>query len=262
VAHRGGSKLAPENTLDAFRQAVELWGADMLETDVRLTRDGQVVVIHDATVDRTTNGSGAVATYTLEKLRELDAGYRFTDLAGQPTFRGRGVRIPTLDELLEAFPDFRINIEAKEPQVAEPLVRVIHRHGAESRVLVAAAHERYRASVRGYPGPWGASRHQVILFWLLHSLPGGGPYTPPVDVLQVPEHWRGFRIVTPAFIEAAHRRNIPVQVWTVDEVEDMKRLLEWGIDGIQSDRPDLLADVLTDFAGRPPAPARMGGEQG
>jgi len=113
VAHRGGSGLAPENTLEAFRSAVDDWGADILEMDVRLSADGHVVVIHDETVDRTTNGSGAVGALTLEELRALDAGWRFTDPSGATSFRGRGARLPTFDEVLDAFPAVRINVEAK-----------------------------------------------------------------------------------------------------------------------------------------------------
>jgi glycerophosphoryl diester phosphodiesterase len=259
VAHRGGSKIAPENTMPAFHAAVEQWGADMLELDVRLSRDGVVVVIHDETVDRTSDGSGRVSDFTFQELQSLDAGFRFRNPQGEASFLDQGVRFPRLDELLEAWPGMRLNIEAKEAQVARPLVDVIEKHGAEHRVLVAAEFERCRRSVRGYVGPWGASRHHVFLFWALHRLPGGSPYTPGADILQVPQRWKGLEIVTPRFVQAAHDRNLPVQVWTVDDPDDMRRLLAWGVDGIQSDRPDLLAAVLTEGTGRPPAPAAVDG---
>jgi len=259
VAHRGGSKIAPENTMVAFHRAVEWWGADMLELDVRLTRDGHVVVIHDETLDRTTDGEGPVAARTLDEIRALDAGCRFEGPDGGLSFRGTGVVVPTFGEVLAAFPDTRINVETKESRVAAPLVEVIRRHRAEHRVLVAAEVEASRQGARGYTGPWGASRHQVLWFWAFHRLPGGGPYLPPADVLQVPELWKGMRIVSQAFVRAAHRRNIPVQVWTVDDAESMKRLLAWGVDGIQSDRPDILAQVLTEVAGRPPPPGPVEG---
>jgi glycerophosphoryl diester phosphodiesterase len=258
VAHRGGSRLAPENTMVAFCEAVERWEADMLEMDVRLTRDGEVVVIHDETVDRTTDGTGPVFAFTLEEVRGLDAGYRFVDLEGRTSFRGKGVQVPRFEDVLTAFPRMRMNVETKETRVAAPLVEIVRRHGAESRVLVAAEHERWRAPARGYPGPWGASRTQVRLFWMLHRLPGGGPYTPAADILQVPETWKGRTIVTDAFVRAAHRRNLPVQVWTVDDPGDMRRLLALGVDGIQSDRPDVLARVLVEVAGRPAPPGLTG----
>jgi glycerophosphoryl diester phosphodiesterase len=121
-------------------------------------------------------------------------------------------------------------------------------------VLVAAERESSRRGAGDYAGPWGASLPQGLLFWLLHFLPGGSPYTPRADILQVPERWRGLRVVTPRFVRAAHRLNLPVQVWTVDRVEDMRRLLAWGVDGVQTDRPDLLAGVLTELVGRPVPP--------
>jgi glycerophosphoryl diester phosphodiesterase len=254
VAHRGGARLAPENTLVAFRQAVETWWADMLEMDAHLTRDGHVVVIHDPTVDRTTNGSGRVADLTLSEIQALDAGYRFQDANDTHTFRGRGAIVPTMDEVLAALPGVRITVECKCAEVAKPLVDVIAKHGAQDRVLIAAEREEMRRGARGYPGPWGVSREQGLLFWLLHRLPGGSPYVPMADMLQVPEIWKGRRIVTPRFIREAHRLNIPVQVWTVNTTDDMRRLLDWGVDGIQTDRPDLLSALLVERGSRPAPP--------
>jgi glycerophosphoryl diester phosphodiesterase len=128
-------------------------------------------------------------------------------------------------------------------------------HGAQHRVLVAAEHEANRRDVRGYPGPWGASRTQIRAFYLIQRLPFGIPWTPAADVFQVPEAWEGRTIVTPRFISEAHRRNIPVHVWTVDDEGAMRRLLHMGVDGIQTDRPDRLARVLHQVRGRPLPPA-------
>ena len=256
IAHRGGAKLAPENTLEAFRAAVDVWSADVLEMDVRVTRDGEVVVIHDPLVDRTTDGVGPVSSFDYGALARLDAGHGFLDPEGRPSFRGRGARVPRFEDVLTALPEVRMNVETKEPAAAGPLVEIIRRHGAEERVLVAAEYERCRVDARGYRGPWGASRHHVFWFLVLHRLPGGGPYTPAADALQVPPTWKGVRVVTPRFVEEAHRRNLSVHVWTVDDADDMERLLSWGVDGIQTDRPDLLAQVLTDTWGRPPPPGR------
>ncbi|HUF76787.1 MAG TPA: glycerophosphodiester phosphodiesterase [Longimicrobiales bacterium] len=260
VAHRGGARLAPENTLVAFRQACDRWRADMLELDVRLTRDGHVVVIHDPTVDRTTDGSGRVCELTLAEIQSLDAGYRFTDLSGSHAFRGRGARVPTFEEVLVELTDVWINVECKEPPVAGPLVEIVARHGAEDRVLIAAENEGSRRGAAGYRGPWGASKPQGFLFFILHRLPGGSPYTPAADILQVPQWWKGLRVVTPRFVREAHRLNVPVQVWTVDDEADMRRLLDWGVDGIQTDRPDVLARVLTERVGRPPPPGFIGAD--
>lgn len=254
IAHRGGARLAPENTMAAFRRAVELWRADMLELDVRLTLDGEVVVVHDATVDRTTDGSGDVAARTWPELRELDAGHRFTDGEGRTTFRGEGVTIPRFEEVLEAFPDVRLAVEPKAAEAAAPLAELVRRHGAGHRVVLGAEHEANRKGARGTRAALGASRSQVRPWVFLHATPLGPLYTPGVDVFQVPEAHDGRRIVTPRFVEEAHRRNIPVHVWTVDDEGAMRRLLALGVDGIQSDRPDVLARVLADVAGRPLPP--------
>ena len=254
VAHRGGSLLAPENTMEAFRSAVEDWGADMLETDARLTRDGEVVLIHDSTVDRTCDGTGRLRDMSFSEVQRLDAGYHFRDFEGRHSFRGEGVRVPRFADVLEAFPAVRINVETKTREVAVPLVDLVRVYGAEHRVLVAAEYDRDRQPVRGYAGPWGTSRRQVMSFWVAVQMGLSRAYTPGGDVLQVPEFWRGIRVVSRRFIRAAHARNIPVQVWTVDEEADMRRLLDWGVDGIQTDRPDVLARVLMDVAGRPAPP--------
>jgi glycerophosphoryl diester phosphodiesterase len=147
-----------------------------------------------------------------------------------------------------------ITVECKCAEVARPLADVIAKHGAQGRVLIAAEREEMRRGARGYTGPWGVSREQGLLFWLLHRLPGGSPYVPMADMLQVPEIWKGRRIVTPRFIREAHRLNIPVQVWTVNTTDDMRRLLDWGVDGIQTDRPDLLSALLVERGSRPAPP--------
>ncbi len=226
----------------------------MIETDVRLSSDGHVMVIHDETVDRTSDGSGSVVDYMAARLGEMDAGARFLDPDGCATYRGRGEGIPRLDDVLEAFPDTRFNIEAKEARVAAPLAETIRRHRAEKRVLLAAEFEKNRVGVRDYPGPWGASRTHVGWFFLRRRLPEALRYVPPVDILQVPEVFNGVRIVDEGFIAAAHRMNIPVQVWTVDDEDTMRKLLAWGVDGIQTDRPDRLARVLHEERGRPLPP--------
>lgn len=255
IAHRGGAGLAPENTMAAFRRAVEVWDVDMLEMDVHATRDGRIVVIHDATVDRTTDGAGAVADLPWDRVRELDAGSRFLDPEGRATFRGTGVGIPLFEEVLEAFPRMRINVETKTGAAARGLVEVIRRHDAVHRVLVAVTEEAARASIHDYEGPRGASRQQIRRFWLLRRVPLlGRLYTPRADALQVPPFWEGREVVTPAFVRAAHARNLPVHVWTVDDAEEMRRLLDLGVDGIQTDRPDRLARVLVEARGRPRPP--------
>ncbi|MFP3949131.1 MAG: glycerophosphodiester phosphodiesterase [Gemmatimonadota bacterium] len=259
IAHRGGARLAPENTLVAFRQAVERWEADILEMDVRATADGEIVVIHDARVDRTCDGTGRVDEMTWAEIRELDAGHHFIDEEGRSSFRGRGVRIPRFEEILRAFPHMRLNVDSKAPDAAAGLVALIRKHEAGHRVLVASAEESHRREARGYPGPWGASRRQIRAFWLLHRLHLSRFGRIGADALQVPPSWEGRTIVTPRFVRDAHRANIPIHVWTVDDPDDMRRFLDWGIDGIQTDRPDRLARVLVEEAGRAPPPGLAGG---
>jgi glycerophosphoryl diester phosphodiesterase len=260
-AHRGGARLAPENTIEAFRVAVDRWGADILEMDVRLTRDGQMVVIHDETVDRTTDGRGPVASFDFEELQELDAGHHFRDLSGKPSARGRGIRIPLFTEVLDSFPQVRLNVDAKDSAAMPGLVRLLQERGEVHRVLLASAETAGRAANHGYQGPTSATRRQIRFFYLLHRLPGGGPYTPPVEALQVPYWWEGRQVTTPRLIREAHRRNLAVHVWTIDDPDDMRTLLQWGADAIQTDRPDLLAQVLHEETGRPLPSGASGGDK-
>ena len=240
--------------MEAFRLAVETWGADILETDARLTSDGEVILLHDETVGRTCDGEGTVAGMPWSRVRALDAGYHFRDLAGETSFRGCGVSIPRFGEVLEAFPNTRVNVDTKCRRVAQPLAEIIRRHRAHDRVLIAAEVETHRRVVRGYAGPWGASRRDIALFWSAGHLRLTTWFRPRFDVLQVPEVWHGIRVVTPRFVSEAHRLNLPVHVWIVDREQDMSRLLAWGVNGIQTDRPDVLSRVLAREVGRVPPP--------
>ncbi|HEX2094664.1 MAG TPA: glycerophosphodiester phosphodiesterase [Longimicrobiaceae bacterium] len=260
MAHRGGSALAPENTLAAFRRAVEWWRADVLETDVQPTADGEVVVIHDATVDRTTDGSGPVAGLRLEEIRRLDAGYRFSPDGGRTfPFRGGGVRISTLEEVLLALPETRINVEIKDGRAQRRVLETVHDLGATRRVLIAAGRRANRSRFAAYPGPTSAAQEDVLAFWLHLRSRTVALYRPPVDAFQVPERHGAVQVVTPRFVREAHALNIPVHVWTVDDEPEMRRLLEWGVDGIVTDRPDRLARVLHERLGRPLPPGPPGG---
>lgn len=261
IAHRGGSALAPENTLTAFTQALTWWRADLLEIDVRSTRDEEVVVFHDATLERTTNGAGRVRDHTLAQLRALDAGYRFTADGGRNfPYRGVGITIPTLSEVLERFPDARVNVEIKDPRAQERVREVVEERHALQRVLVAAGSRANRARLDRYPGPVSASAEELRALYILHRLHLTSLYRPRVDALQMPERHGGRQILGPRFVREAHALNLAVHVWTVDETEDMLRLLAWGVDGVVTDRPDRLARVLHDRFGRPLPPGPSGGE--
>jgi glycerophosphoryl diester phosphodiesterase len=261
IAHRGGSALAPENTLTAFSQALEWWRADILETDVQATRDGEVVVIHDPAVDRTTNGTGRVSDLTLEQIRSLDAGYRYTPDGGASfPYRGSGVTISTLAELLAAFPRMRVNVEIKDPGAQERVWEVVQEAGAAQRVLIAAGELANRSRFGGYPGPVSASGAELRTFYIHHRLHLAGLYRHRVDAFQMPERYGGRQVLNPRLIHEAHARNVAVHVWTVDEIADMERLLSWGVDGLVTDRPDRLARVLHARFGRPLPPGPPAGE--
>jgi glycerophosphoryl diester phosphodiesterase len=255
MAHRGGAALAPENTLTAFRRALEWWHADLLEIDVQPTRDGEVVVTHDPTVDRTTDGTGRVADLTRAELQQLDAGYHFSPDGGRSfPFRGQGVRIPTLEETLREFPWARVNVEIKDARAQERVWELVHGMGATRRVLIAAGKRSNRSRFGAYPGATSASEQEVMAYWLHLRTRTTGLWRPPVDAFQVPELFGPLRVVSPRFVREAHARNVAVHVWTVDEEADMRRLLGWAVDGIVTDRPDVLARVLHELYGRPLPP--------
>ncbi len=238
--------------MPSFREAAERWAVDMIELDVRASADGHCVVIHDSTVDRTTDGEGPVAGMTLDQLRALDAGYRFTDDAGGHPFRGQGIRIPTLDEVLTAFPELRFTVEIKTGAAQEPMKEAIRKHDAAHRVVVAGMDHRDRRLFRGYRGAVSGPTRTVRWFYVLQRLRLAWLWPRTADVFQVPETRGALRIVTPRFVRAAARRGVPVHVWTVNDTDAMARLLEWGVDGLITDRPDRAARVLADRVGRPP----------
>jgi glycerophosphoryl diester phosphodiesterase len=248
-AHRGGARIVPENTIEGFREAITL-GPVVLELDVRTSADGDVVVIHDDTVDRTTNGTGHVDRMSLAELQSLDAAYRFTTDGGVTfPWRDRGVRIPTLEAVYREFPDRPINIELKteRPGSEEAVWRTIEAVGGEARTLVVAdsggAINRFRAASAGRVAT-GASIREFAIFRLLSLLRLNGLYRAPFQALQPPEIYKGWRIVTPGLVRAAHRSGLRIDVWTIDDEADMHRLLEAGVDGLMTDRPDILARVL------------------
>jgi glycerophosphoryl diester phosphodiesterase len=254
IGHRGAAGLAPENTLPSFREAVERWGVDMIELDVRATADGHCVVIHDATVDRTTDGTGPVAAKTLAELKRLDAGHTFAGPDGDHPFRGRGITIPTLEEALAAFPDTRFTIEVKIGTAQAGMFEAIRTLAAGGRVVAAGMDRADRTLFGDFDGPTSGDNATVRAFYLLHRLRLAWLWPRRADVFQVPEHYEERRVVTPRFVRDARRRGVPVHVWTVNEADDMARLLRWGVDGLITDRPDRGARVLSEHAGRPIPP--------
>jgi glycerophosphoryl diester phosphodiesterase len=254
IGHRGAAGLVPENTLASFRDAVDRWAVDMIELDVRASADGHCVVIHDSTVDRTTDGSGSVAGMELAELKELDAGFRFEDEAGGHPFRGLGLRIPTIEEVLEELPDAALTVEVKIGTAQAPLFAALERHGAAGRVVVAGMAHGDRTQFGGYGGVRSGSNRDVRGFYLLHRLFAGRFWRRSCEVFQVPERRGRLRLVTRRFVADARRHGIPVHVWTVNEPDAMERLLDLGVDALITDRPDVAARVLAERVGRPLPP--------
>ncbi len=274
IAHSGGAGVFPSNTLPAYRHASKL-GVDILEMDLHSSSDGYLVLIHDRTVDRTTNGQGEVRQKSLKELQTLDAGYYFSanpDLSNPRDFkkrvrkgklktvyplRGKSIRIPTLKEVFETFPDMRLIIEIKQksPSVADRFCGMIRDYGKQHQVLVASfsdeVMEEFRSAcpeVATSLASWEATRFILMSrLWLSRTI------SPQAVALQVPEFaeipklpriWSKIKVVNRKMVLEAHRKNLAVHVWTVNDKEQMKRLIAVGVDGIMTDYPGLLLELL------------------
>ncbi|MDQ3212500.1 MAG: glycerophosphodiester phosphodiesterase [Acidobacteriota bacterium] len=248
-AHRGGAALRPENTIASFDNGLAL-GADGLEFDVHLSRDGVVVVHHDPTLERTTNARGPVAACTADELAAFDAAHWFggEDYATGPfPYRGQGIGIPRLRDVLARYPGIPMIIELKvnEPALAIGAVDEVRAAGAVDCVSFGSFGWRVLNALREYEPriPTGASREEAR--WALYrSWIHWPPGRPAYREFQVPERSGGTTIISPRFIHYAHRASLPVKVWTVDDAVDIRRLAAWGVDGIISDRPDVAVEVL------------------
>ena len=261
-AHRGGATLRPENTLLAFDHGLSL-GADGLEFDVHLSRDGVVVVHHDTTLERTTNGRGALATLTADELARLDAGYLFRTVggpssspdgeaasAGPPAehpFRGLAGGVPTLRDVLRRYPSIPLIIELKvnEAELAHRTIDALRGADAIDRAALGSFGTRVLRAARAYEPAirTGSSREETRLA-LYRSWVRWPVRRPPYHEYQVPEIAGTTRVVSPRFVRYAHDAGLPVKVWTVDDEADMRRLLGWGVDAIISDRPDVAVGVV------------------
>ncbi|HSP77527.1 MAG TPA: glycerophosphodiester phosphodiesterase [Myxococcaceae bacterium] len=249
IAHRGGAQLAPENTLEAFQLAVERYGTQMLETDVHLTRDGELVLAHDATLERCTHGEGALAEHTLTELKRLDAGYHFTPDGGRTfPYRGQGVRVPTLREALRAFPELRFNIEVKPdvPGIEDAFHQVLREEGALERACVGSELDAVGERLaRELPDACHFYPRDALAEFILAVRSGGPPPEEPrYPVLDMPLYFGEVRLVDEALLRAADAHGRWIHVWTVDDPEEMRRLVAEGVGGIMTDRPDLLRQVL------------------
>jgi glycerophosphoryl diester phosphodiesterase len=245
IAHRGGAGEAPQNTLEAFREAVEL-GYLYLETDAHVTRDGVVVAFHDPCLDQITERRGAIADLSIEEVEAADAGYLFSADGGRSfPFRGRGVRIPRLEQLLRHWPEARFIVDPKTDACVDPLAAVFDKLDAWERVGIGSFSDRRLRRIRKLGrgractsmGPLAVGIARVAA--LFGRMPRLG-----ADSVQVPLRVGPIPIVTAGFVRAAHRAGLPVHVWTIDDKATMHRLLDLGVDGIMTDRPRVLRDLL------------------
>jgi glycerophosphoryl diester phosphodiesterase len=250
IAHADdtGQGLWPGSSMVYMEGASEL-GVDMLELDVHMSKDGHIVVMHDDTVDRTTNGNGEISELTLKEIKLLEAGGNWTQDDGVTyPYRGQGLRVPTLAEVFYLFPDWPMNIEIKqaEPSMAQPLCDMIRRFNMSEKVLVPSFSDEAMAEFRtacpevATAGSSSEVRNFVLLnFAFLFNI-----ISPAYQAFQVPEKSSGIPVVIPRFVKSAHDRNLQVHVWTINDPADMQRFIDMDVDGIMTDRPDLLLKKL------------------
>jgi len=245
IAHRGSRLLWPENTMESFSGAFEM-GYRHIETDLHITSDGVIVCVHDHTVDRTTEGSGEVSDHTFDEVRTLDAGYRHGGRDGF-TFRGKGIAIPSFEQVVTDFPDVSLVVDLKIDGLARPLADLVDRLGIHDRIIVGGfsddrLNEFREVSGGRVPTSTGPALSRM---WVLASRVGRGGGG-DASALQLPTQIRGVRVVDEKLLRSAHQAGLQVHVWTVNEVQEMKRLLDLGVDGLVTDRPDILKSLLVE----------------
>lgn len=245
--HRGAAGVTPENTLVSFNRALAD-GSDVLELDVHATADGEIVVIHDPTLDRTTDGVGPIRSHTFAELARLDAGFRFSPDGGRTfPFRGQGIGIPRLADLMRECPRVPLNIEIKQhdPSIVAEVVALVR--GAGARVVLAAEIDAIMQEIRASAPdiPTSLAAGEVAAF--VAALEAGEP--PPLPegavALQIPPRFGSVTLVTAESLEAAHALGVEVHVWTINDPQEVRRLLDLGCDGIMSDFPARARAAIT-----------------
>jgi glycerophosphoryl diester phosphodiesterase len=248
IAHRGGNTIAPEATIEAFSAALEV-GADVLEFDVRTTSDGVLVVIHDDRVDRTTNGSGFVNELTVAEIQELDAGYNYTQDGGETyPYRGQGLQVPQLDEVLAAFPGVPVNIEIKSavalsdiPALADSL----RAYNRTNKALVASFSQDHISAFReAAPEIWTAFSQDEVTYFFLMTPELEESYEPPSPALQVPPTFSGLTVLTPEFVAKARRFGLRVDAFDINTAERIQEMLDLGLNGMITNDPALLREMI------------------
>jgi glycerophosphoryl diester phosphodiesterase len=257
IAHQGGDGIWPGNTMYAFENSVDL-GADVLEMDAHITKDSLIVLMHDEEVNRTTDGTGVIEEMTLAELQQLDAAYRWSNDDGKTfPYRGQDIQVPTLDAVFQKFPQLRYVIEIKLTQnpIDQPLCDLIRQHNMQDKVMIASFHDEAMQNFRSTcpEVATSASRTEVRNFVLLGKVFLSGFIAPQYQSIQPPydpKESLNIPIMTERFIREAHAKHVKVEPWTVDDPELMKQYIEWGVDGIMTDRPDLMIEVLEELGFR------------
>ena len=250
-AHMGGDGVWPGDTMFAYDQAANL-GVDAFDMDAHITRDGQIVLMHDESVDRTTDGTGKVEDLSLADLSKLDAAYKWSSDGGATyPFRGKGIKVPTLEQVFKKYPQMRYLIEIKLTRmpIARPLCELIHGYQMQDRVIVASFHDDAMQMFRETcpDVATSAARREVTAFVLLSKIGLSGLISPQYQALQVPfetSETYGIPVMSAAFIKAAHAKNLKVETWTLDDPELFRQYVQWGLDGVDTDRPDLILPIV------------------
>ena len=249
IGHRGAAGTHPENTLAAFEAALDQ-GAQILESDIHVTRDGVPILLHDPDVGRVTEGSGAASHLDWAEISSLDAGYSFEDAAGGHPFRGLGHRIPSLEAAFEAFPEARFNLEIKchDAEAIRATLDLVARFERSDRTLLAAGEDPIMSDLRTAVAEhqvapaMGASLAEIV--GAVQSALGQGEMPSGVMALQIPSEFAGNSLATPELIDHAHACGVAVHVWTINDLDEIDALLARGVDGIVTDLPGQMHDWL------------------
>ncbi len=250
-AHMGGDGVWPGDTMFAYDQSAQL-GVDGFDMDAHITQDGQIVLIHDESVNRTTDGNGQVENMTLAEIKKLDAAYKWTNDSGVSfPYRGKNIGVPTLEEVFAKYPQMRYLIEIKltKTPMALPLCTLIHQYNLQGQVIIASFHDDAMKNFRETcpDVATSAAKTEVTAFVLLGKVGLSGLISPQYQSLQVPfetSETYGIPVMTEAFIRSAHAKNLKVETWTLDDPELFKQYAAWGLDGVDTDRPDLIMQAL------------------
>lgn len=248
IAHRGGALEMPENTIQAFEYATSLSPDVILEFDVHLTSDKKVVVFHDTLLNRTTNGDGPIHTKTLEELKQLDAAFNFENQNGDNIYRGKGFQIPTLDEVLEKFPDSRMIIEIKPNSIdaAVATFEVIAKYQRLNKTLIGSEHSPIVKYIK-FKNPdmfITAGKDEILRSVMLENMSLERLDSMNADAYCIPEKHDGIKVLSPGLLAELKRRGKKTYIWTVNSTDDMARLIQFGVDGIITDRPKELLELL------------------